>query len=596
MNIDTVSNNLLAEVRGRVGILWLRRPPSNAMASKFSADVRQGLTVLLDHPDIDCVVLTSGLVHFSAGSDAADFTQPQRDSKVEISALCQMVSESKKPIVAAIHGACLSTGLELAISAKARIALAGAQFAFPEIKLGLMPAAGSTLRLPELIGPEPALTMLLEGNAINADQAAEIDLIDVLVRDDLVQAACDFALELVAGARPLRRRDRAKDARALQEAIVAARAKYAGRRLACYDKIISCVEASQIFLPAQALALEQSAYESLLFSDDTQGLCYALLANQRLRGLAFTQTFQIPTGVAAVDVAHINLFGTGELVAQLAHRALIAGLQVRLVNPQQDMLMNSLLRIAALFVQDIALGRMDVKTRDMHWARLRSSKDKDLFGDAPIIFSQGDAFDGDISLCKSDQALPSQKAALVINETNLNYVIGSATTARTGAFLAGLFVKMGIATYDLARGGFVDTQIKDVMSRAINHLQRQGHERDLIIAALAASGVGVDTNTALPTAPPKAKVIVSAIQLAMINRGAMLLRQGHIPRATDYDALVLQAGLFPRWLGGPFRLADRRGLMVVRADLRKLAADAPDLFTPDPLIDQMIAKAQLFTQ
>ena len=87
MNFDTLSNNLLAEVRGRVGVLWLRRPPSNALSSKFSAVLRHSLAAMLADDDIDCVVLASSLQHFSAGSDTADFTNPKHGSKSDISSL-----------------------------------------------------------------------------------------------------------------------------------------------------------------------------------------------------------------------------------------------------------------------------------------------------------------------------------------------------------------------------------------------------------------------------------------------------------------------------------------------------------------------------
>lgn len=596
MNIDTLSKNLLAEVRGRVGIMWLRRTPSNALSSKLSSDLSFGLAALLDHPEIDCVVIASRLAHFSAGSDTSDLTQPQLGSKNELSALCQMVSSSKKPIVAAIHGACLSAGLELALSATARIALVGAQFAFPEIKLGLMPAAGSTLRLPELIGPEPALTMLLDGSVIDAEQAEKIGLIDVLAQQDVVQAACDLALGLSMGTHRVTRRDSAKDARALQVALVEARAKYAGRRLASYDKIITCVEASQIFLPAQAFALERSAYESLLFSDDTQGLCYALLASQRFRSRDAAPIYRMPAGIAALDVNQINILGEGELVAQLAYRAMVSGIQVRLVNPEQNGLMNCLLRVSVLLSQDMSQGHMDIETRDLIWARLRTSSSMDILDDSPIICSQRDHSAGDIYLSNTRQTPSSQKSILVITEKTVDCVADAGVSPQVSAFLGGLLAKMGFKSYDLGRGGFADTQIKDTLSQAIQYLQNQGHARDVILAALASSGIGIDANAALPTAPPKAKIILGAIHLALINRGATLLRENHVPRAVDYDAMVVQAGLFPRWLGGPLYFADRRGLMVVRAELRKLAADAPHLFAPDPLFDLMIAKGRSLTE
>jgi hypothetical protein len=258
--------------------------------------------------------------------------------------------------------------------------------------------------------------------------------------------------------------------------------------------------------------------------------------------------------------------------------------------------MNSILRVSVFLAQDMSEGRMTTATRDLIWSRLRTSRSTDLFDGAPIIFGQDDQIGGDIYLSPMRQTPPPQKSVLVMGEKTVECLSDPAVPRSISAFLGGVLAKLGVATYDLVRGGFVDIQIKDALSQVINHLQTQGHVRDVILAALASSGIGVDATVALPAAPPKAKAILAGIHLAMINRGARMLRESRVPRASDYDAMAVQAGLFPRWMGGPLYYADRRGLMVVRADLRKLAPDAPDLFTPDPLFDQLISKGRLLTQ
>lgn len=431
------SGHVRVQMRGRIGVIFLNRAPSNALAAGFAAEVSAVLSGLLGDDAVDGIVLASDLPHFSAGTDTAELTQPQRGGKANLAQLCGQIAGAAKPVVAAIHGACLSAGLELALAAQARVASARAQFAFPDIKLGLMPAAGGTLRLPALVGAETALDLLLEGNVIPADQALQLDLIDQVTGGDVVAAAVDWAQTMLAGQAKMHRRDALADARAFQMAVTAARQSYAGQHLAAYDKIITCVEAGQFFPPAQWVILEHTVFEDLMFGAQAQGMCYAFVANQRLRG-------------------------------------------------------------------------------------------------AP----------------------------------------------------------------DCARGGAVELAIKNCLARSIADLQGQGHARATIIAALASFGVGVETGSVLPAPPAKSADILGAIGAQMVNCGAALLRQGTVRRASDFDAVIVQAGLFPRWLGGPLFQADRRGIAQTRDDVHRRAAGESEANTADPLpdalFDQLIATGLKF--
>lgn len=572
------------ETRDGVGIVFMRRPPSNAMSNEMVQQIQAQITALLADPAILGLVLTTDLAHFSAGSDATDLTQPTRNSKHGLAALCAFVAASAKPVVAAVRGGCLGPGLELAIAARARLASQDAQFACPEINFGLMPAAGTTLRLPALIGAAAALEMLLEATVHRADKALDLGLIDGISKD-VLRDACTLAQNLRKA--PATPRDLAQQARDLQSAVAAARIRYAGRPVQAYAKIIDCVEAGAVFLPDQAIALESRCYDDLLFSAESQGICYALVARHRLRAAAF------PAPLPAADLGQINIAGGGAVAARLAARALVAGLAVRLADPDSAARSETLAQIAALLVADMADGRLTLAGRDAAMAQLRADTKAQGFDGSAIFLGAGADVAGGIHLVETLTTPKSGAAQLAITAAGkTHYAIAPQAAPRLAATLSGMMARLGIKTYDLAKGGSVESAMKQVLAACITLLQSQGHSRDTLIAALAASGLTSDPTRVLPRPPDQSETILATINLALANLGAKLLRQGQVPAAFAFDAVAVQAGLFPRWSGGPLYWADQRGPMVLRADLRKRTSGAPDLFSPDPLWDQVIAQGQ----
>lgn len=139
-------------------------------------------------------------------------------------------------------------------------------------------------------------------------------------------------------------------------------------------------------------------------------------------------------------------------------------------------------------------------------------------------------------------------------------------------------------------GGPIERRLRAAVSAAIAGLESAGLNRSVIATALASFGLGVSEATALPPAPPEADVVVSACLAALANQGARMITEGTARRPADVDAVAMFSGIIPRWQGGPMYLADKRGLLVLRADLRKRAVAAPQLYAPDPLIDRLIGE------
>ena len=191
--------------RGPVAVLMMDRPPVNSLGY----DLRVGIAAALDQanadPAVQIIVLTGTARAFSAGADVTEFGTPKAGREPNLRLVISLLEDSPKPVVSAIAGQCLGGGLELAMGCHFRVALADAQLGLPEVKIGLLPGAGGTQRLPRLIGLEAALNMIVSGNPIAAAKFAGTPLIDKVIEGDLVAGAVAFAEEVIEKKLPARR-------------------------------------------------------------------------------------------------------------------------------------------------------------------------------------------------------------------------------------------------------------------------------------------------------------------------------------------------------------------------------------------------------
>ena len=182
-------------VEGDIGVVTLNSPPVNAL----SAEVRDGLAAAIAaavaDPAVRAIVLICAGRTFIAGADISEFGKPPRG--VPLPEVQAVIENSPKPVVAAIHGTALGGGLEVALVCHYRVAVGAAKFGLPEVKLGLLPGAGGTQRLPRLVGAKVALEMVTTGKQIGAKAAAAAGLIDAIV-DDLRAGAIHFAQRVLA--------------------------------------------------------------------------------------------------------------------------------------------------------------------------------------------------------------------------------------------------------------------------------------------------------------------------------------------------------------------------------------------------------------
>ncbi len=599
MDGKALTDAVRVERRGAVLLLILAHRPVNVLSQHLRASLSAALVAVADS-DLRAVVICSDLAAFSAGADLSELGKAH--SAPGLSALCQQIEDFPKPVIVALNGSTLGPGLELALAAHGRVASPPAHLGLPEIGLGLVPEAGATQRLPRLVGAAAALKLMLEPAPLTAAQALTIGLVDQVVEGDLRAQACAFAETMAAGlsgARPLKtsdRRDGLRDGRAYQAAIVAARTRFAGSPLPAPKRLIDCVEAAQLLPLQQGLAFEAAAYEALVSTPEAQGLRHAFYAERRA---AFP-----PAALASVEagkLVSVAVWGAAEPAAELVSQALAAGLRVSLIDPSRDALVAALQIIASRQEAAVREGRLTPEARDADWGRLSTGSAAISGVDLVLNNAGGQPLLQDTIPVVALGALPARGAGTRVG-ISVALAAGLVAELAAGADAPAAVQAMGLA---LGRrlgwklvftgpGGPIDRRLRAALSAAVAQLETEGVARKVIAAALGSFGIGVSARGPLPAPPVEAKRVLDACLAALANQAARLLSEGVARRPLDVDAAAVLHGMFPRWQGGPLFQADKRGLLVLRADLKRRAETAPQIYAPDALFDRLIADGRDF--
>src|SRR6201981_2766179 len=187
---------------GEIAVVTVDTPPVNALKHEGRAGLAEALRQAGEDGAVKAVVIACAGRTFFAGADITEFGKlPQTPSLHDVIAAIEAMP---KPVVAALHGTALGGGFGVALALHFRVAAPGARVGLPEVKLGLLPGAGGTQRLPRLVGPEKALKMIVTGDPIGASEALSDGIIDEIVQGDLRASAVAFARRVVAESRPLR--------------------------------------------------------------------------------------------------------------------------------------------------------------------------------------------------------------------------------------------------------------------------------------------------------------------------------------------------------------------------------------------------------
>ncbi len=311
------------ETRGTVAVIQINNPPVNGLGHAVRSGIARELERALDEPRIKAIVITGTEKMFSGGADIREFNTPAAFAEPNLLQLIEEVEVCAKPVIAAINGACMGGGLELALGCHFRVATAHASMALPEVRIGILPGAGGTQRLPRAIGAEMALKMITTGDPIGADEALKLGLIERVVSHTTFQGVLDYAREVAArGERP-KVRDasvRLPAGMSASSFFAAARAEVAktSRGLTAPLKCVDAVEGAVTLPFEQGVANERRLFIELVGSTESKALRHAFFSERTANKIP-----DVPdsTPVRSIKTAAVIGFGTmgGGIAMSLAN-------------------------------------------------------------------------------------------------------------------------------------------------------------------------------------------------------------------------------------------------------------------------------------
>ena len=368
---------------GRVAVVTLDNPPVNGLAHDTRSAIVEGVDRANTDETCDAIVLTGAGKTFSGGADIREFNTPKASAEPALRSVIRALEDSVKPVVAAINGVCMGGGLELAMGCHYRIANGAATIALPEVKLGLLPGAGGTQRLPRAIGVEAALNMIVTGASAQAGTLRGTGLWDEVVDDDVVAAAVAFAGRVVTEKRPRKRLRDDKLEYPNAEAYfqfarnsVAAAAKHFPAPRKCVDAVAAAV--SMPF--EEGSRRERELFSELLQTTESRALRHAFFAERAAGKIA-----DVPDGTPTRTIERIAVIGAGTMGGGIAMNFLSAGMRVALLESDVAALGRGVARIRENYEASAAKGRLTREQVDQCMSRLTSTLRYDDVGDADLV-------------------------------------------------------------------------------------------------------------------------------------------------------------------------------------------------------------------
>jgi 3-hydroxyacyl-CoA dehydrogenase len=371
------------ELRGKVLLVTVDNPPVNALG----VEVRRGLAAAIDYADsndaVQAVLIVGAGRNFIAGADIREFGKPPQPPALPD--VCNRIEACRKPVIAAIHGAALGGGLEVALASHYRLAVAGAKLGLPEVQLGLLPGAGGTQRAPRLIGAEAALSLMLSGRHAGTEEALKLGLVDrVGTSDDVLAEGLAYAQALLAEHAPVRR---TRDAQGLanretaQAAIDAARADTAKKSRGLFSplKIVDCVQAALDEPFDEGLRFERKQFLACLESPQRAGLVHAFFAEREVQKAPETRS------AAPRPIESVGVVGGGTMGAGIAVAVLDAGLPVTMIERDDASLARGRAHVEKVYNGLIAKGRMTPEAKANVLARFSGSTAYDALANADLV-------------------------------------------------------------------------------------------------------------------------------------------------------------------------------------------------------------------
>ena len=336
--MSTINEVTNLEVTDSVAVITLNSPPVNALSANVREGLNNGVEAAIKDDAVNSIVIICDGRTFIAGADITEFGQaPKGPSLYDVQ---DMIENSPKPVIAAIHGTALGGGLEVALTCHYRIAVPSAKCGLPEVNLGLLPGAGGTQRLPRIVGAHKALIMMTSGEHVPAKQCLEMGLVDELANEeDLKKDAINFANKIVSEGRPLVKVRDAEDKIASDkgnEELFSEFRKSIARKTRGFlapEYNIQCVEAAVNLPFEEGLKVEQDLFMKLMTGSQSAAQRYIFFAERQV-----TKIPDIEKETPLKEISSVGVIGAGTMGGGISMNFANVGIPVTIIEQNQERL------------------------------------------------------------------------------------------------------------------------------------------------------------------------------------------------------------------------------------------------------------------
>jgi 3-hydroxyacyl-CoA dehydrogenase len=376
-------SKLSFEILDGIAVLTLDNPPVNSLGVELRQALMAGVERANDDPKVAAIVLIGSGAGFSGGADIREFGTPKAAAHPNLRTVISEVEDSAKPVIAAVGGVCMGGGLELAMACHYRVGVPKAKIALPEVKLGLLPGAGGTQRLPRLLGVEAALNMIVSGATVASEKLEGTPLFDAFGDGDLRDGALRFARRVIAEKMP------PKKVRDLQIDMPNAEAYFQFARNTVksvagpYPAPLACIEAvaAAVEKPFEAgLERERELFTTLMLSPESAALRHIFQAER-----AASHILDVPDDTPLRPIAKVGVIGAGTMGGGITMSLINAGLPVVLLETQQDALDRGLANIRRNYQGALKKGKLDEAGLVKRLALITPTLDYALLRDVDLV-------------------------------------------------------------------------------------------------------------------------------------------------------------------------------------------------------------------
>ncbi len=408
-----------------VAIITIDNPPVNALSPGVPEGIGEAIDQINQDSSVKAAVVIGGGKTFIAGADIKEFGK-MTSGKNRGSGLLPLllkIEDSRKPVVMAIHGTAFGGGLEVAMAGHYRVASPGAQIGQPEVKLGIIPGAAGTQRLPRLAGVAKALEMCVDGKPVPAEEGAKLGVIDRMIEGDLLKGAVAFAREVAGKPAPKTRERNEKLGKPEENAAIFAAARDNARKkqrgLMAPVAAINAVEAATKMPFEQGCAEEQRLFVECLFSDQSKALIHVFFGEREVAKVP-----DVPKDTPIIPVKNVAIVGSGTMGGGIAMVFANAGFPVLLKEADQPALDRGMANIQKNYAVSVKRGRFTQQFVDERLKLITPTLSYDKFGEVDMVIEavfEGMALKKEIfaqldKVCKPGAILASNTSTLNVDE------------------------------------------------------------------------------------------------------------------------------------------------------------------------------------